>query len=615
MMKMTNIDYKTILLFKEIAKICAPPPKLKVSEWADKYRRLSAEASAEPGRFNTDRAPYQREIMDALNDGDCEEIIIMSSAQIGKTELLLNIIGYYIDYEPSPIMVVQPNIDMAQTFSKDRLAPMIRDTEVLRTKVGEVRSRNSENTILHKKFPGGHITIVGANSTAGLASRPIRILLCDEVDRYPMSAGSEGSPIELAEKRTSTFWNRKKIKVSTPTIKGISKIESEYMNSSMEEWNVICPNCKKPQPYEWKRIDFETITMKCKYCMENIEEVDWKSSKGIYIAENDNRKIRGFHLNELASPWRKWEEIIDDFKKAKKCVKESGNNEALKVWVNTALGETWEEKGEQADDKSLMSRREYYKAELPKGVLVLTAGADVQNDRIEIEVIGWGKNYESWGIAYEKIYGDLSKEEIWEKFEEFLDREFHFENGVGLNIANTFIDTGGSYTSQVYKFLKKMERKGKRISGIKGMGGSGISLLHKMSRNNSEKVRIYILGVDTGKELVMSRLKINEVGSGYCHFPSNSEKNYKEEYFKGLVSEKRVVRIKKNGEREFVWIKKSNVRNEPLDIRNYATAAVEELRPAFNILEEKINEGINYMKVNKHTKEKRNGVINRGIIV
>lgn len=269
-----KVEGKTIRLFQGIAKILSPPPELTVSEWADSFRRLSQEASAEPGQWNTNRAPYQREIMDAVNDAGVEEIIIMSSAQVGKTELILNIIGYYIDYDPSPILCLQPTLEMAQTFSKDRLAPMFRDTPVLRGKVKSVRTRDSGNTILHKVFPGGHITMAGANSAAGLASRPIKVVLMDEIDRYPASAGTEGNPIKLAEKRTTTFWNRKKIKVSTPTIKGRSQIEKEYLSSSKEEWCVPCPCCGKDQPYEWGRIRFSDVTMECKFCGEYFGEME-----------------------------------------------------------------------------------------------------------------------------------------------------------------------------------------------------------------------------------------------------------------------------------------------------------------------------------------------------
>lgn len=610
-----KVEYKTINLFHKIAKIIAPPPILKISEWADRYRRLSAEASAEPGQWNTDRAPYQKEIMNAVNDNECGEVIIMSSAQVGKTEIILNILGYFIDYDPAPIMVVQPTLEMAQTFSKDRLAPMIRDTPVLKSKVRDARSKISENTILHKKFPGGHITIVGANSAAGLASRPIRVLLCDEVDRYPASAGAEGSPVELAEKRTNTFWNRKKIKVSTPTIKNVSKIESEYEKSSMEEWCLPCPCCGEYQPLNWRQIKFEDITMECKYCGERFTEVEWKSGKGKYIAGNNNKKVRGFHLNELASPWKRWDEIIDDFKKAKENSKKMGSQEPLKVWINTALGETWEEKGESVNESSISQRCEVFDSELPKGVLILTAGVDVQKDRFEIEIVGWGRGYESWGIKYEKLFCDMTKQSAWDFLEEYLQKEYYFADGTGLLVACTFIDTGGLYTTDTYKFLKNMNRKQRNIFGIKGMGGMGLPLLYKSSVNNSEKVRIFILGVDAGKEMIMSRLRIKEPSSGYCHFPKSVEKGYDEEYFKGLTSEQRVIKNKKNGDRELIWVKKSNsVRNEPLDIRNYATAAVELLRPNWDVLERKINMGINYMKKSdRPMAKKRNGVIKKGI--
>lgn len=611
---MRTVERKTVRLFKRIATVLSPPPELTVSQWADEYRRLSPEASAEPGRWNTDRAPYQREIMDAINDARCEEVIIMSSAQVGKTELILNIIGYYIDYDPSPILVLQPTREMAETFSKDRLAPMLRDTPALKGKVKDARSRDSGNTILHKTFPGGHITMVGANSAAGLASRPIKVVLMDEVDRYPASAGTEGDPIKLAEKRTTTFWNRKKIKVSTPTIKGRSPIEKEFLISSMEEWNVPCPCCGKYQPYEWSRVHFSDVTMECKFCREHISERDWKSSPGKWIAAKENNRKRGFHLNELASPWKHWEDIIEDFKAAERDRKQ-GDIEKLKTFINTALGEPWEERGEAADDNALLSRRERYNADLPDGVLLVTAGVDVQDDRLEIEITGWGKGYESWGILYKKMNGSPELDSTWDKLEQFLDTELYFENGNSLLIAATCIDTGGHFTTEAYKFLKRMERKQKKIFGIKGMGGEGIPLINKVSTNNVEKVRIFLLGVDSGKEILMTRLKTVDEGPGYCHFPINADRGYDETYIKGLTSEQRVVSVKDN-RATLKWVKKSGTRNEPLDLRNYSTAAAEILRPDWDVLEKKIRQGINYMKKQPpKERQKRKGVVNSGIQV
>ena len=612
-----EVDGKTVHLFRLIAKILSPPPELTVSGWADHFRRLSQEASAEPGQWNTDRAPYQREIMDAVNDAGVEEIIIMSSAQVGKTELILNIIGYYIDYDPSPILCLQPTLEMAQTFSKDRLAPMIRDTPALRGKVKGVKAKDSGNTILHKVFPGGHITMAGANSAAGLASRPIKIVLMDEIDRYPASAGTEGNPIKLAEKRTTTFWNRKKIKVSTPTIKYHSQIETEFLASSREEWCVPCPCCKRYQPYEWGRVRFSDVSMECKFCGEHFGEMEWKENLGKWIAAAPEiRRKRGFHLNELASPWRHWEDIIADFQEANRELKQHGDTEKMKVWINTALGETWEEKGKAADEDSLLKRRERYTADLPDGVLLITAGVDVQDDRFEVEVTGWGKGYESWGILYRKIPGDMEKEETWEKLERFLDMELYFENKNSLLIACTCIDTGGHFTTAAYKFLKKMEKKQKRIFGIKGMGGEGIPLVNKVSTNNIEKVRIFLLGVDSGKEILMTRLNTADEGPGYCHFPINADRGYDETYIRGLSSEQRVIHFR-DGRPVLKWVKKSGTRNEPIDLRNYSTAAAEILRPDWDVLEKKVKQGINYMKRQPEAapRRKKAGIASRGIQV
>ena len=613
-----GVEFKTLKLFRDLAKAVSPPPVLTVSQWADRYRRLSPESAAEPGQWNTDRAPYQREIMDSVNDPLVEHIVIMSSAQVGKTELILNIVGYYIDYDPAPMLIVQPTLKpMAEDFSKDRLAPMIRDTPTISGKVHDVKSRNSGNTILHKTFPGGHVTIAGANSASSLASRPVRIVLMDETDRYPASAGTEGNPIKLAEKRTTAFWNKKKIKVSTPTIKGSSQIEKEYQSGTMEEWCVPCPCCGKYQPYEWGRVHFSDVTMECKYCGEHISEFDWKQGEGKWIAAHpERRRKRSFHLNELASPWTHWDSIIAEWKEAQKEYKENGDVEKLKTFINTVLGETWEPRGKGADDDSLLARRERYEAEIPEGVLLLTASVDVQDDRFEIEVCGWGRGFESWGVKYEKLYGDLDKEETWDRLEAWLDREFYFASGSSLLIALTCIDTGGHKTTECYKFLKRMEKKGKRIYGIKGFGreSQGIPLIHKLSTNNEYNVKVFILGVDSGKEIVVSRLSTVDEGPGYCHFPINADRGYSETVIKGLNSEQRVTEVK-DGRAIVKWKKKSGTRNEPLDLRVYNTAAVEILRPDWDILEKKVKAGINYMKKTpgKAKKKRRTGTVSRGV--
>lgn len=599
---------KTEQLFRRIVRVLAPPPKLTVSQWADAHRRLSPESSAEPGQWRTDRAPYQREIMDAVNDPTVDVVIVMSSAQVGKTEVINNIIGYFIDYDPSPILLLVPTLDLAQAYSKDRLAPMIRDTPALRSKVKDAKARDAENTMLHKKFPGGHITMVGANSPAGLASRPIRVVLADEVDRFPVSSGTEGDPLSLAAKRTTTFWNRKRIYVSTPTIKDASRIEAEYEDSTMEQWCLPCPSCGTYQPLIWGQIRFEDVTMECSHCKEHFGEFEWKSRKGQWIARKDHATKRGFHLNELASPWKRWSEIIEDFKEAK-----LKGPEVLKVWVNTSLGETWEDRSGDTDHETLLKRRERYHTGLPDGVLVLTAGVDVQDDRLEVEVVGWGVSKESWGIEYRAFYGDPGQQAVWTQVDEYLSREWSFESGEKLGISCTCLDSGGHFTTEAYKFCKPREHR--RIFAIKGKGGMGIPLIGKASRNNREKVALFPIGVDTGKETVITRLKVEFEGPGYCHFPINQENGYDETYFKGLLSEKRVIRYVK-GRPRIEWTKKQGARNEPLDLRNYATAALEILNPDLERLKNALKTGRIYAQKGSMTgppRQKKRGVISKGV--
>ncbi len=561
-----------------------PPPELTLSQWADKYRVLSAESSAEPGRWHTDKAPYQKEIMDAIGDPHVRRVVIMCAAQLGKTELLLNILGYFMAYSPAPILVMQPTLDMGQTFSKDRLAPMLRDTPALQGLV-DVKSRYSGNTIMKKNFPGGHVTIVGANSATGLASRPIKVLLADEVDRYPGSAGTEGDPLSLAQKRQTTFWDKKTVMVSTPVIKNHSRIETEFNQSTKEEWYVPCPECGHYQPLVWANIRFDPedqskdVTYVCERCGCISGEYSWKAQEinGKFVAENPEAETRGFHLNTLASTFCSWKEVVQKFLVAKEQL-DQGNPEGMKVWTNTELGETWEEMGERVEDAELVNRREIYSADVPDDVLVLTAGVDVQDDRFEVEVVGWGVGKESWGIRYQKIFGDMLGKRIWDELDEFLLQSFAKEDGTRLSIMAACIDSGGHHTNQVYKFTK--ERWERRVWAIKGKGGADAPYYRNPSTNNREKTPLFIIGVDAGKALIYQRLKRETKGPNYCHFPLNEEAGYNEEYFKGLTSEQMVVRFRK-GRSVVVWELRDerNKRNEPLDVRNYATAALEIANP------------------------------------
>ena len=543
-----------------------PPPRLTVSNWADAERRLSPEASAEPGRWYTSRAEYLRGIMDAVSDPEYSRVVVMSSAQVGKTELLLNCIGYYVTYDPSPIMCVQPTLSMGQAFSKDRLAPMLRDTPALQGKVKDPRSRDSGNTTLHKVFPGGHITIAGSNSAAGLASRPIRILLADELDRWPSSAGTEGDPLRLAERRTTTFWNSKIVIVSTPTVKNASRIEAEYLDSDQREFWVPCGDCGEEQTLKWSQVHWpKDEPLKAAYVCECCgstwhDAARYKSiSKGKWIARNPGQRTAGFRLSGLYSPWISLGETARDFLEAKKLP------ETLRVWINTFLGETFEIEGDGLDEEDISTRREKYEAVVPKKVALLTAGADVQDDRIEVEVLGHALAEETYSIDHAIIYGDPSAPQIWRDLDTYLSQKFEKQDGTLLEIKCACIDSGGHYTQAVYDFVRPRERR--RIFAIKGVGGEGKPLVGRPSKNNIGRIKLFPVGVDTAKELIYSRLKISQPGPGYCHFPSH----YDDEYFAQLTAEQIVTRFSK-GFRRREW-RKVRARNESLDLRVYALAA------------------------------------------
>lgn len=572
---MAKLD-KLFRLFRDCAKVTAPPPQLTVSEWADAHRKLSPEASAEPGQWRTSRAPFQRGPMDALNDPNIETIVLMWSAQVGKTEIILNTIGYYIDQDPAPIMLVQPTELLAEAFSKDRLAPMLRDTPKLRDKVRDVKSRDSGNTLLHKKFPGGHITLAGSNAPSSLASRPIRVVLLDEVDRYPASAGTEGDPVNLVTKRTTTFWNRKRILVSTPTTKGISRIEFAYEQSTMEQYCYPCPSCDEFQPLTWPQLHFiyddETktasdVTHACRSCGEMHDEYVWKAVEAKWIARKKNAKTRGFHLNELSSTFVSWSEVVQNFMEAKR-----GGVEQLKTWTNTSLAETWEERGTGIESEGLMKRCEPYPADVPDEVVLLTCGVDVQDNRLEYEIVGWGEEAESWGIKYGVIMGNPGQKHVWDMLDaQVINASFSRSDGVDMQIMSTAIDTGGHFTKAVYTYCKKRELR--RVWAIKGKGGNGIPLIMKPKRKNDAGVWLFNIGVDVGKDTLASRLASDTIGAGYCHFPASPD--YDESYFKGLTSEHKVMRYIK-GRPSFHWeLKRAGSRNEPLDCRNYANVALE----------------------------------------
>ena len=550
-----------------------PPPNLAIDEWADLYRRLSPEASAEPGFWSTDRAPYQRGMMQAISDPTIERVVFMTGAQIGKTEIINNAVGYFIDQSPSPMLIVQPTLELAKMWSNDRLAPMLRDTPALKGKVADARSRDSGNTLYQKSFPGGYLAIVGANSAAGLASRPVRAVFFDEVDRYPPSAGSEGDPVNLGIARTKTFThNRKIVMVSTPTNKGASRIETAFNQSDQRYYYVPCPDCGHSQTLKWSNVHWqkdspETAEYICEEC-----GCAWDDAKryraikgGKWVASETFNGTAGFHLSGLYSPWTPLGDIAQDFINAKALP------DTLRVFVNTTLAECFEDEGERVDDYDVAQRAEEFGPKVDKHVVVVTAGIDVQDDRIEVECVGWagGHNHseESWSLDYRTLYGDPSTPQLWQDLDAHLATKWDTEDGRTLQIRAACIDSGGHYTKAVYDFVRP--REGRRVFAIKGMAGESRPIVSRPTRNNIGKIRLFTLGVDNIKSLIFSRLQIQSEGPGYCHFPNDRP----DEYFKQLAASEKIVTKFHKGfpRREFI---KTRTRNEALDCRVYATGAL-----------------------------------------
>jgi len=549
-----------------------PRPRLTLSEWADQFRVLSRKASAEPGRWITARAPYQRGIMDAISDPLVERVVFMKSAQVGATEILSNAVGYAIHQDPGPILVVQPTLSMAQSWSTDRLKPMLRESPALVGKVVESNRRNSGDTMLHKEFPGGHLTIVGSNAASGLAARPIRYVFLDEVDRYPASAGREGDPVTLAVARASNFPNRKVVLASTPTIKGASRIELDWDGSDQRRYFVRCPDCDHAQTLVWGNLKWEdgnpdSAAYACAGCGVLIPE-DQKGrllASGAWVATRPGARVVGFHINALYSPWARWSDL------AEKWIAAQGDITRLQTFVNLVLGEVWEDTGGTMTPEAFAAREEVYPAEVPDGVVCLTMGVDVQDDRIEWLVVGWGRGEESWRIGYGRIAGDPTLrvgatgspwsvlDGIWKKPYAGTEKPLH--------VAAVAVDSG-HHTQAVYDYCRP--RWGSRVYAIKGHSMPGRPLVPKKAgRSGKPPVPLYLLGVDAGKDQIAARLRQRLHGPGFMHTFAGIDS----EYYPQVTSE-RPVRKLSAGRWSRRWEVLPGRRNEALDMEVYALAAL-----------------------------------------
>ena len=558
-----------------------PEEPLTVSEWADKYRKLSSKASAEPGPWRTNRTPYLREPMDCLSSSSpVQRVVMMFAAQTGKTEAGSNWLGYVIDHAPGPMLCVQPTVDMAKRLSKQRLESMITETPCLSEKIAPARARDSGNTMFSKEFSGGIMLLTGANSATGLRSAPCRYLFCDEVDGFPADVDGEGDPVSLAERRTTTFARRKILLTSTPTVRDFSRIEAEYMRSDQRHYYVSCPACGEMEWLKWPQLKWEkdkpsTARYECEHCKERFEETykpqmlangEWRNT-----VDTDG-KTAGFHLSGLYSPlgWCSWEQLVDDFLRAK------GDAPALKSFVNTRLSETWQEDyTAMVNADGLMAKRLAYEpGTCPDGVVLLTAGVDVQDNRLAVSVFGFGEGETSWLIYHQELMGDPTQNEVWGQLDQVLATKWPTPTGKELTIKRMAIDTGGHCTHEVYRYVR--ERLPQGVVAIKGSNRRNSPAVGKGSkvdvnwrgRTIKKGVTLYLLGTDTIKTTLFGRLRHND-GNGSMHFGMAAD----DDYFRQLTSERQALRYHRGFPiRE--WVKKSGDRNEALDCAVYAYAAM-----------------------------------------
>jgi len=570
----------------------APPPDFTISQWADAYRFVS-QGNAMPGPWRTDSAPYQGGIMDAVSDPNTVQVSAQMAAQTGKSACLENIIGYYISQDPKSMMLMQPTQRDLQTWMEAKLNPLLNDTPSLAERVAKPRARSGVNNQNMKSYPGGYLMFAYSGSSNTMRGRSAPVILCDEIDGYETT--EEGDPVNLLWQRAATFGDQRKLVLtSTPTIKGASRIETAFEQGDQRRFHVPCPHCNEFQTLQWSQVKWdkkegehlpETAFYVCGECGGIIHDADKLAMlrQGKWVAEKEFKGHASFHLNELYSPWRKFSDIVKSFLEKKA-------SHDLQSFVNVSLAETWEEKSESVDEQSLISRTESYLAPVPQGACFLTAGIDMQMDRLEVEIVGWGVGLESWSVDYRILHGNPMHDDVWYQLDKLLTETFTHESGAMLSISSACIDTGGGEgtTQACYEYIRRSHSG--RLFGIKGVSGPNRPLVsapsRKQSGRNQRPIDLYTVNVDEAKTLIYQQLKITQAGSGFCHFPDF----YNEEYFLQLTAEKRFIRYHKGFQRPEWRNVRSNKRNEALDCRVYALAALKIIAPNLAHLHENLNQ-------------------------
>lgn len=578
-----------------------PPPRRRLSEWADEFFYLSPESAADPGRWHT--LPYQRGIMDAYTDPAIEHLTLMKSSRVGYTKILGAAIGYHIHQDPCSVMLVQPTLDDAREYSKDEIAPMLRDCQVLRELVPEPKTRDSNNTILNKRFPGGTLSLVGANSARGFRRVSRRVVLFDETDGYPPSAGAEGDQIKLGIRRTEYFWNRKIVTGSTPTTAGISRIHGLYLAGDQRRYYVPCPHCGFMQVLQLKHFRWpkhperpKLAVVVCIDCgaeidhahkREMVEAGEWRPGPHPQFPDEpppgDDPRHASFHIWAAYSysPNATWGQLCAEFVEAT-----HEGPESLKTFVNTILGEVWQDRGDAPEWRRLYERREPYAlGSCPWGVLFLTAGVDVQKDRLIYEIVGWGRGKTSWSIEIGVLHGDTSDltKGPWPALNALLGRTYPHAGGREISISMMAVDSGFN-TQVVYNWARTHPMS--RVIAVRGVptahvligapsrvdvtiGGRKLKRGYKVwpIATNVAKSELYgWLGLQRPTDEARSEGFVDS--PGYCHFPEHGE-----EYFQQLTAEQLVPHKSQKGFMLFVWEMIPGRQNHHLDARVYARAA------------------------------------------
>jgi phage terminase large subunit GpA-like protein len=564
---------------------------LSVSEWASRYRILSRKASGEPGPWRNERTPYLTEIMDCLSSNSpVQEVYVMKGAQLGFTEAGNNWVGYVVDHAPGPMLMVQPTEVMAKRNSRQRLEPMIEDSPRLAGKIKLKRNtlERAANSTLIKEFPGGMLVMTGANSASGLRSMPARYGFLDEADAYPADVDGEGDPVNLALARMRTFARRKLFMPSTPTLSGASRIEQAYNLTDRRVFFVPCQNCGHMQPLVWEQIRYTPgdpqsarhECVACAYMMRNHEKTAMLALGEWRPTAQCPPEVRGYWISSLYSPvgWYSWAQMVSDHERAKL------SREALVSFTNTVLGIPFQQSGEAPDAERLAARCEPYPiGQVPDGPLVLTAGVDVQKNRLEVEIVAWDRDKRSWSVRYDVYEGDTSQPEVYKRLDALLDEYFPTVHGLPLRISRLAIDSGYQ-TGVVYEWVKS--RKDRRAMATKGsvqaaalLGDARPVEVGPDGRRQRHGLRVWMVNVDKAKEELYFWLNYDapaegeDEPSGYCHFPIG----YPVEYFNQLTAE-RLMAYYVSGYRRMRWEKEKDRRNEALDCRILNRAAFAALK-------------------------------------